>query len=140
MPIKFDKNSVEVNVVNGVADVVYTDRDAYKKSTEISVKTLKDVEDYRAEYIEECVRFSKELAQEMMKKDKSITRVNTDIPFSTSKRGYVGTTVDRAVTVRMPRTGEVKEMPRIKAEVKDPLSKCSKSIVKALAKELLEKL
>lgn len=140
--LKFDKSNLSSTKVGNVVTLQYTDENVFKNGTDISFKTLKEVDDYKSQYIEQATEFAAKHAKDTMLKDKSIEKVIFEIPFSTSKRGELSVVVDRSKTYQGmldPKTN--KQLPpttksKITVNVKEPTLKVNKNSVKALESEL----
>lgn len=141
----FDKTQFEKTVENNVAMLKYTDKDAFLKNTDIPEKTFKDVHDYKQEYLTEATKTIAQEAEDIMKKDKNITKVIGEVPFSHLERGNATITVDREKTFTDRFSNEGGEPTEIKKStvsllVKDPAHKVTKSVISELQNKLTDTL
>lgn len=140
--LKFDKSNLKSTKVGNVVTLQYTDENVFKNGTDISFKTLKEVDDYKSQYIEQATEFAAKHAKDLMLKDKNTEKVIFEIPFSTSKRGELNVSVDRSKTYPgMYDSKTNKQLPpttksKITVTVKEPTLKVNKNNVKALEAEL----
>lgn len=136
----FKKSDFSVETSNGVSTISYKDADAYKNGTQIPFKTLKEVDDYREQYVKEATEVAAEVAKDHMAKHKNVNKAIVDFGFGVSKRGKIFVGVDREKEVKIPKTGETKKSSRIRVIVKDPKASFSKSRLRELSGELTKAL
>lgn len=138
--MKFDKSKFDKTEVNGIMTYTYKDENAYTSSGDITLKTLKQVDDHRSAYLEDATKIASEIAEHDMDKNKKINKVIFEFPFSTSKRGNVNITVDRSKTFASVNGGDPVTKSKITVAVTDPYNKVSKSRLKDIEARLTKKL
>jgi hypothetical protein len=137
---KFEENymaelkdeNYEVSVANGVATVGYTDEGAFTEGCEVSKADMKKVFDHAGAYIAKVTEAASEKATSIMTEDKSVDKVVFAYPYGMSKRGSVDILANRSQTFRNIKDGSDVVKSTLRVAVKDPLTKASKSSVKAL--------
>ena len=134
--LKFDKSKLKSQKTGDVITLTYEDENAYKNGTDIPFKTLKEVDDYRADYLKAVTAFSAEEAKETLKKDKTASKVIVQFPYTSFKRGEANIIVDRSKT--FPGIGDRESVTKSKITVvvKDPLNKVPKSTIHSLEADL----
>ena len=136
----FDKSKLESSKVDGVLTLKYTDEDAYKNATDISFKTLKEVEDFQHSFVDKVTDFITEEAKKAMENDGKISKVVATIPYSTSKRGSVDITVDRSKTYPGINGNAPVTKSKITVKVTAPQLKVSGSKIRGMEEELTKTL
>lgn len=138
----FDSKAFKDEVQEGGELVIrYQNENAYFEGSDLPKKTLKDVADYNAKYLEEFANASTKIAEARMEKDSSINKVIVEAPFSVSKRGSVTNKVNREQEFHIPNSnGETMKKSTVTLIVKDPSLKVSKSKIKELETALTGKL
>ena len=129
---KFDDKKYEVSVANGVATVGYIDEGAFFEGCEVSKVDMKKVFDHAGAYIADASASASVKATEIMTDDKSVDKVVFAYPYGMSKRGSVDVLASRSQTFRNIKDGSDIVKSTLRVAVKDPLTKASKSAVKAL--------
>ena len=117
----------------------YDDATAFTKGTDIPLKTLKEVEDYRASYAKEATMFATELAEKTFAKEKDLKKVTVQFPYSTYQNGHIGIEFDRTAQVNIPGQDKKLSKVQIKVKVADPFAKVSKDKVIRVCEEKLHK-
>lgn len=136
--LKFDKSKLASSKVGNIVTLNYTDADVFESGTEISAKNIKEVEDYRKEYIDKAAEFASKYAKDLMVKDKGVDKVVFNMPFSTSKKGTLDISINRSKTFKniKDKSGPDIVKSKIIIAVKDPFSKGTEKTIKALEAEL----
>ena len=132
----FNKKEFEQNEVNGVLSMTCTNEDVFKNGTDIPFKTIKEVDAYRAKYLEEATEFATKEAKSIMESNNKINKVIVTVPFSSSKRGTVDISVDRSKTFQGMNGSDPVTKSKVTVVVTDPINKVSKSRIKELETEL----
>lgn len=144
--LKFDKSKLNSNKVGNIVTLNYEDDTVFKNGTDISLKTLKEVEDYKSQYVKQATEFAARHAKDLLLKDKNTEKVIFELPFSTSKKGELKVTVDRSKTypgMKDPKTGEQRPpvtKSKITVMVNEPSCKVKKDTINSLQAELTEAL
>lgn len=117
----------------------YDDAKAYTEGTDISLKTLQEVEKYRGQYTEDAVTCSAELADKIFSKEKDLEKITVQFPFSTYQRGHIDVEIDRTTKATVP--GKDEKIPKvgIRTKVVDPFAKPSKDNVVKVCEAKLNK-
>ena len=136
----FDPAKIESTKVEGVVTLKYTDEDAFKAGTEISFKTLKEVEEYQHTYVDKATEFITEEAKKVMEEDSKVSRVVATLPYSTSKRGAVDIIVDRSKTYPGINGTAPVTKSKITVKVTAPQLKLSGSKIRGMEDELTKTL
>lgn len=131
----FNKDHFESVTVNGVTNFKYTDKDAYKKGTDIPYKTLEEVAKYNSTYVQEAAEVAAQVAKDHMLKNKNVDKVAFSFGYGTSGRNSITIDVDRCKEYKNPRTGETSKTTEMKVIVKDYGIRC-KPKIKELKAEL----
>lgn len=132
----FDKSKFEKTEVGGTVNLTYKDEDAFKNGTEIPFKTMKEVEAYKAEYLEKATEIAVAESKAIMEKNSKINKVIVNFPYTTSKRGSVDISVDRSKTYPGMNGSDPVTKSKVTALVTDPINKVSKSRIKEFETEL----
>jgi len=140
MSIEFDKDKFDVTISNGVANITYTDKEAFFKNTKIPKKVLKEVFDYENEYILAANIEGAKQAKNLMGENKNLDEVVTELPFSPSARGKVTVVGKRSQKFRSPKDGSEIVKSTLRTIVKNPFLKVSDSKIKELTKDMTETL
>ncbi len=110
------------------------------KEKGIDKKTIKTVDDFRAEYAEFVVGEASKAATDVFKENDEVKKVEVIAPFGVLKSDVLDTIVYRERTVRDPQTGEERKIPAIKVQAKIKAAKVSKKYLKELRDEIMEQL
>ena len=129
---EFKEDNYEVTVANGVATVGYTEDNIFTEGCDVSKADMKKVFDHASNYIASASEAAAVKATALMKKDKSVDKVVFAYPYGMSKRGSVDILANRSQTFRNIKDGSDIVKSTLRVAVKDPLTKASKSTVKAL--------
>ena len=129
---EFKKDNYEVSVANGVATVSYQEDGVFTEGCEVSKADMKKVFDHAGSYIASASEAAAVKATEIMTDDKSVDKVVFAYPYGMSKRGSVDVLANRQQTFRNIKDGSDIVKSTLRVAVKDPLTKASKSAVKAL--------
>lgn len=132
----FDKSKFESTEVNGVVNLTYNDENVFKNGTDIPFKTMKEIDDYRAQYLDNATHLAAQQAEEIMKKNGKINKVTVSFPYTTSKRGTVDISVDRSKTFQGMNGSDPVTKSKVTVVVTDPVNKVSKSRIKELETDL----
>lgn len=133
----FDKSKFKKETVGNQVTFTYEEKDTFVKNAGVDHKVLKQVEDYKQNYLKELTTVSSELAKDVMVKDKKIESVVVEAPWSTSERGGVEIVVDRSKTFTGgPKGNGNVTKSKISINVSDPYSKVSKKYIKDLEADL----
>lgn len=136
--VTFDKSKLKIEKVNNVINATYEDEDIYKKGTDINLKTLKAVDDYRAEYVGKALEFAADEAGKMFKSkgNEKVEKILYNFPFGLYKRDSIDISVDKEKTFRSPTDGKEVTKPSIGIKVNDHSLKVSSMSRKALEDNL----
>lgn len=140
MAIKFNEENFEVNKTEGVATVTYSDDKAFMDGTEIANKDVKAVFDYANDYIEAGTNAAATKAETIMTEDTDINSVNVMLPYGVSKRGEIAVKAKREHTYPGMNGRPDVTKSTLTVAVKDPLTKMSKTKLKALEADMTSKL
>ena len=140
MALDFSKDNFKVVKTEGVATVTYTDEKVFLDGTDIPNKDVKAVFEYAQEFIEAGTNAASAQAKTIMAKDKTINSVNVVLPYGISKRGEIGVKAKREHTYPGMNGRPDVTKSTINVMIKDPLTKISKTKVKALETEMTDKL
>lgn len=132
----FEKSKFESTEVNDIVNLTYSDEDAFKNGTDIPMKVMKEVDAYRAKYLEEATELASAEAKAIMQKNSKINKVVVSFPYTTSKRGKYDITVDRSKTYPGVNGSDPVTKSKITGVVTDPINKISKPFVRGLEAEL----
>lgn len=128
--IEHDKKGVIYN---------YDDAKAFTGGTDISLKTLQEVEKYRGQYAEDAVTCASDLADKVFSKEKDLEKITVRFPFSTYQRGHVDVEIDRTTKSTIPGKQEKLAKVGIRTKVVDPFAKVSKDNVVKVCEAKLQK-
>ena len=129
---EFKDENYEVSVANGVATISYAEDGIFTQGCDVSKADMKKVFDHASDYIASASEAAAVKATDVMKDDKSVDKVVFAYPYGMSKRGEVSILANRSQTFRNIKDGSDIVKSTLRVAVKDPLTKASKSAVKAL--------
>lgn len=133
----FKHELLEENKVGKVLTLKYTDTEVYKKGNDdITTDMLKSVSKYSKAYVEEAAKFSTEVAQQSMLKDKEIEKVIVELPFTVDANGSLDITTYRSKTYPSMTGGEPVTKSAVRITAHDPSNGMSKKKIKALEEQL----
>jgi len=128
----FEKDNLNVNIVDGIATVSYDDDKVYSSGTDISMDTLKTVAKYNNTYVNEAAEVSAEKAIDIMKDNENVDKVMFNYPYGTSARNSVDIVAKRSQTYPGMNGGEPTTTSVLTVAVKDTSVKVAKSKIKEL--------
>jgi len=133
------KDNFKVEKSGSVATVTCEDDNAFF-DTDLTKKQIKDVFDHAHGYIEKAANVAADMATDIMKKDKKVNEVSFALPYGVSKRGGLNIQARRSTTFRG--VGDRPDVTRsdLRVAVKDPMSKVSKTKLKAMQARMTEEL
>jgi len=134
------KNDFKTEKAGETATVSCEKDDAFFADTELTKKQFKEVFDHSNAYLEKCATVASEVAVDIMSKDNAINNVMFTMPYGVSKRGSVDIRAKRTVT--FPGIGDKPDVTRadLRVIVKDPLTKVSKTGLRALQQKMTKEL
>lgn len=137
----FSKEKIERGEnTNGTTMVNYNNQDVYKENAGVDLDTLKKVEKFRSEYLEQATNLASEEAKSIMEKDKDVNKVIATFPYTASAKGSLEVVVDRSKTFPGVNGSDPVTKSKITVIVNDPVNKVSKSKIRALESTLTEAL
>ena len=112
---------------DGTVSLSCTEDSLYVKNAPVSKAVLKEVEEYRSQYLENVTQRATDEAINIFKSDKNIDRVILTAPYTTSGRGSVNVSIDREKCIRLPGKGnDTITKPKITTIVNEPYNKVTK--------------
>jgi hypothetical protein len=141
----FNNDQFKVTKENGVATVSYEDKKAYESAYVNSgenrdVKTLKEIEAFNKNYLENFAEVATNIATEQFTSDKEVEKIVATAPFTTNANGSTTLVTLRNVESRVPGSDATVSGPRVISQIKNPYSTVGKSFLRKMKTKVADKI